>query len=99
MEDAHAAILDLQKQDKKQKTSVDDRISFFGVYDGHGGDGVALFSGENVHKIIAKEEAFTDKDYEKALKNGFLASDRAILQGTNTSFLKVFACVYHQLTL
>jgi len=89
MEDAHAAILDLQVEDKKQKTSVDDRISFFGVYDGHGGDGVALFSGENVHQIIAKEEAFTDKDYEKALKNGFLASDRAILQGTNSSF---FSC-------
>lgn len=85
MEDAHAAILDLQVEDKKQKTTVDDRISFFGVYDGHGGDGVALFSGENVHKIIAKEEAFSEKDYEKALKNGFLASDRAILQGTNIS--------------
>lgn len=84
MEDAHSAVLDLQPDDKKEKTTVDDRISFFGVYDGHGGDGVALFSGDNVHKIVAKEAAFASGDYEKALKDGFLASDRAILQGNAT---------------
>lgn len=83
MEDAHAAVLDLQAESEKQfeAASVDDRLSFFGVYDGHGGDKVALFAGEHVHKIIAKQEAFKKKDFEQALKDGFLATDRAILSG------------------
>jgi len=84
MEDAHAAILDLQAEDADKGfvgASVDDRLSFFGVYDGHGGDKVALFAGENIHKILAKQEAFKRKDFEQALKDGFLATDRAILSG------------------
>ncbi|KAK3170938.1 hypothetical protein OEA41_003022 [Lepraria neglecta] len=83
MEDAHAAVLDLQAEnvDREFKAaSVDDRLSFFGVYDGHGGDKVALFAGENIHKILAKQEAFKNKDFEQALKDGFLATDRAILK-------------------
>ncbi|KAG8528048.1 Protein phosphatase type 2C 3 [Bacidia gigantensis] len=81
MEDAHAAILDLQIESDKefQAASPDDRVSFFGVYDGHGGDKVAQFAGENIHKILAKQEAFKTKDFEQALKDGFLATDRAIL--------------------
>ncbi|MCJ1475316.1 Protein phosphatase 2C 2 [Lambiella insularis] len=83
MEDAHAAVLDLQlgsADDPKFKpASVENRLSFFGVYDGHGGDKVALFAGENVHKIIAQQEAFKKGDIEQALKDGFLATDRAIL--------------------
>ncbi|PWW71941.1 protein phosphatase 2C [Tuber magnatum] len=80
MEDAHAAVLDLQNPDDPNKTGPEGKISFFGVYDGHGGDKVAMFSGENVHKILAKQSAFKDSDYEQALKDGFLATDRAILQ-------------------
>lgn len=40
MEDAHAAVLDLKSDDKKVTTESDskDRASFFGVYDGHGGE-------------------------------------------------------------
>jgi protein phosphatase 2C family protein 2/3 len=83
MEDAHAAILDLQNPEKPMKpTTAEERLSFFGVYDGHGGDKVALFSGENVHKILAKQAAFEAGNFEQALKDGFLATDRAILQGT-----------------
>jgi protein phosphatase 2C family protein 2/3 len=89
MEDAHAAILDLQVEnaDKNFKAaSVDDRLSFFGVYDGHGGDKVALFAGENVHKIIAKQDAFKKGDIKQALRDGFLATDRAILNGKHLNF-------------
>lgn len=84
MEDAHAAVLDLQAEYEGHEfkpASVENRLSFFGVYDGHGGEKVAIFSGENVHKIIARQEAFKRKDYEQALKDGFLATDRAILNG------------------
>ena len=82
MEDAHAAVLDLQAEDLDKEfeaATPEMRLSFFGVYDGHGGDRVALFAGENIHKILAKQEAFKNGDYEQALKDGFLATDRAIL--------------------
>jgi len=78
MEDAHAAVLDLQLPGAPA-SSADKRISFFGVYDGHGGDKVALYAGENIHNIIAQQEAFKQGDFDKALKDGFLATDRAIL--------------------
>lgn len=84
MEDAHAAVLDLQVEDTSKEfkaASVEDRLSFFGVYDGHGGDKVALFAGANVHKILSNQEAFKKGEYEQALKDGFLATDRAILNG------------------
>lgn len=84
MEDAHAAILDLQalEGDEELKPAATDvRISFFGVYDGHGGDKVALYAGEHLHNIVAKQESFKNKDFEQALKDGFLAIDRAILSG------------------
>lgn len=85
MEDAHAAVLDLHAKytDKSdQPTAPDKRLSFFGVYDGHGGDKVAQFAGENIHKIVAKQESFAKGDIEQALKDGFLATDRAILEGS-----------------
>jgi len=83
MEDAHATILDLQSEggSENKPKAADSRLSFFGVYDGHGGDRVAMFAGENIHKIVAKQEAFKKGDVEQALKDGFLATDRAILNG------------------
>lgn len=84
MEDAHAAILDLQPlegEEELKPAASDVRMSFFGVYDGHGGDKVALYTGEHLHQIIAKQEAFKTGNFEQALKDGFLAIDRAILSG------------------
>ncbi|KAK3216026.1 hypothetical protein GRF29_8g1935095 [Pseudopithomyces chartarum] len=80
MEDAHACILDLQAAgDEAKSTPADKRLSFFGVYDGHGGDKVAIYTGEHLHEIVAKQEAFKEGDIKKALQDGFLATDRAIL--------------------
>ncbi|KAF7720066.1 Protein phosphatase 2C family protein [Penicillium ucsense] len=84
MEDAHAAILDLHAKyngpSDREPTDPAQRMAFFGVYDGHGGDKVALFTGENLHKIVSKQESFLKGDIEQALKDGFLATDRAILE-------------------
>ncbi|KAK5138251.1 hypothetical protein LTR08_003312 [Meristemomyces frigidus] len=82
MEDSHATILDLQlleDGEERKPASADIRVSYFGVYDGHGGDKVALYTGEHLHNIIARQEAYKKKDFEQALKDGFLAIDRAIL--------------------
>jgi protein phosphatase PTC2/3 len=84
MEDAHAAVLDLQPETEgKEHTPAppDKRLAYFGVYDGHGGEKVAQFAGESIHKIVAKQDAFKSGDMEQALKDGFLATDRAILNG------------------
>ena len=80
MEDAHATVLDFAGEEGKP-TGNDKRLAFFGVYDGHGGDKVALYAGEQLHQIVAKQEAFKEGDIKKALQDGFLATDRAILSG------------------
>jgi protein phosphatase PTC2/3 len=81
MEDAHTAVLDLLAPNSEAAKAHQSRLSFFGVFDGHGGDRVALFAGENIHNIIAKQDTFKSGNYEQALKDGFLATDRAILNG------------------
>jgi len=83
MEDAHANILDLKAgaEEGGPTTETKARISFFGVYDGHGGERVALYTGEELHKIVARQAAFKEGDFEQALKDGFLATDRALLSG------------------
>jgi protein phosphatase PTC2/3 len=88
MEDAHACVLDLIPASDSvngDAPSNHKKLSFFGVYDGHGGDKVAIYTGENLHNIIAKQDALKAGEVEKAIKDGFLATDRAILNGTAVS--------------
>jgi protein phosphatase 2C family protein 2/3 len=82
MEDAHACLLDLQASTEGGKpTEAAKRLAYFGVYDGHGGDKVAIYTGEHLHDIVTKQEAYKSGDLKKALQDGFLAADRAILSG------------------
>ena len=92
MEDAHTAVLDFQSEEdgvEHTPKAPETRLAYFGVYDGHGGDKVAQFAGQNIHKIIAKQDAFKKGDLEQALKDGFLATDRAILNGEIGHYLAV----------
>lgn len=82
MEDSHTTVLDLAAGANLDPKVHNGKLSFFGVFDGHGGDKVALFAGENIHKIILKQDTFKAGDYAQGLKDGFLATDRAILNGT-----------------
>jgi protein phosphatase 2C family protein 2/3 len=81
MEDAHTAILDLQKTDEPKKTTQEERLSFFAVFDGHVGDVIARICGEDIYKILVNQAAFEIGNYEQAFKDAFLATDRAILHG------------------
>jgi protein phosphatase 2C family protein 2/3 len=86
MEDAHTTVLDLLAANDADGTNKngetgEDRLAFFGVFDGHGGDKVALFAGANIHNIVSKQDTFKSGDYAQSLKDGFLATDRAILNG------------------
>lgn len=56
-----------------------DHVAFFGVYDGHGGEKAAIFTGEKLHQLVKSTSEFSKKDYINALKQGFLACDQAIL--------------------
>ena len=45
------------------------------------GDRVAKYAGEHVHQIVAKQPAFEEEDYVKALQDGFVATDAALMAG------------------
>ena len=72
MEDAHAAVLNLDEDASQTNT-------FFAVYDGHGGSTVAKFAGKNVHKRLVTDEAYREKRYDEALKKAFLGTDEDLL--------------------
>jgi protein phosphatase 2C family protein 2/3 len=74
MEDAHTTIDQLSTDDTKH-------ISFFAVYDGHGGTHAAKYSGLNLHTNVAASKEFLEGDYKKALKNGFLQTDDNLRKG------------------
>ncbi|KAI9204755.1 phosphatase 2C-like domain-containing protein [Polychytrium aggregatum] len=69
MEDAHTTVLSLIDGKK---------ISFFGVFDGHGGSTVAKFAGEKLHTQIAETAEFKDGNFKDSLKSGFLSFDLAL---------------------
>jgi hypothetical protein len=45
------------------------------------GDRVAKYAGEHVHEIVRKQESFEKEDYVKALQDGFVGTDTALLEG------------------
>lgn len=81
MEDAHATVLNLAKI---SNPSDAEHTAFFGVYDGHGGEKAAIFTGQHLHELISQTDAYKKKDYINALKDGFLLCDQAILQDYDT---------------
>lgn len=64
MEDAHAAITDL-----------DASTSFFGVYDGHGGKVVAKFCAKFLHQQVLKHEAYLQGDIGTSVQKAFFRMD------------------------
>ncbi|ONH69670.1 Protein phosphatase 2C 2 [Cyberlindnera fabianii] len=93
MEDAHTTILNLNddldtdNDEDNEKVgasttshSDDSGVAFFGVYDGHGGEKIAKFTGETLYKIVKKQPEFQKGNYGQALKDAFLAADEAILK-------------------
>ncbi|KAL3360496.1 hypothetical protein AABB24_013758 [Solanum stoloniferum] len=64
MEDAHAAITDL-----------DASTSFFGVYDGHGGKVVAKFCAKYLHQQVLKHEGYLQGDIGTSVQKAFFRMD------------------------
>uniref|UniRef100_A0A6N2K5H9 protein-serine/threonine phosphatase n=1 Tax=Salix viminalis TaxID=40686 RepID=A0A6N2K5H9_SALVM len=64
MEDAHAAYPDL-----------DISTSFFGVYDGHGGQAVAKFCAKYLHQQVLRQESYLSGNLGTSLQKAFLRMD------------------------
>ncbi|KAJ4950229.1 hypothetical protein NE237_027061 [Protea cynaroides] len=73
MEDTHVCIVDLAK---KFGYDVLDReaISFFGVFDGHGGKGAAHFVCDNLPRVIVEDADFP-LELEKVVIRSFMETD------------------------
>ncbi|KAG1941661.1 protein phosphatase 1G [Pimephales promelas] len=67
MEDAHNCIPEL-----------DDETAMFAVYDGHGGEEVALYCSKYLPDIIKEQKTYKDGKLQKALEDAFLAIDGRI---------------------
>ncbi|XP_030628568.1 protein phosphatase 1G isoform X2 [Chanos chanos] len=67
MEDAHNCLPEL-----------DDETAMFAVYDGHGGEEVALYCSKYLPDIIKEQKAYKDGKLQKALEDAFLAIDSRI---------------------
>ncbi|KAK2854178.1 hypothetical protein Q5P01_006839 [Channa striata] len=67
MEDAHNCIPDF-----------DEETAMFAVYDGHGGEEVALYCSKYLPDIIKEQKTYKDGKLQKALEDAFLAIDSRI---------------------
>uniref|UniRef100_A0A7N8XGK1 Protein phosphatase 1G n=1 Tax=Mastacembelus armatus TaxID=205130 RepID=A0A7N8XGK1_9TELE len=64
MEDAHNCI-----------PEFDEETAMFAVYDGHGGEEVALYCSKYLPDIIKEQKTYKDGKLQKALEDAFLAID------------------------
>ena len=76
-EDRVSIIINMTKPENYTKKYWP-KISFFGIYDGHGGSKCADFLRDTLHKIIFSNENFPE-NVEKAIKNGFLKAENEFL--------------------
>lgn len=65
MEDAHTAELDIDGKNS----------AFFGVFDGHAGTDVAIYSSKNLFQNLRNNDSYKAGQIEKALKEAFLKTD------------------------
>ena len=59
-------------------TNLDNGVSVFGVFDGHGGREVALFVKDRYIEELKKLNSFKNKDYFNALKESFIKMDELL---------------------
>uniref|UniRef100_A0A2M4ABA6 protein-serine/threonine phosphatase n=2 Tax=Anopheles triannulatus TaxID=58253 RepID=A0A2M4ABA6_9DIPT len=79
-EDAHNCILDF-----------DENVSFFAVYDGHGGAEVAKYCSLHLPKFLRTVAAYGEKNFEQALKDAFIGFDATLLEGAVIQELRVLS--------
>lgn len=90
MEDSHTAVLDLQARsdevEDKERGQIPNGLSFFGVFDGHGGSEVAEYSGSNMVRLISESLSSGERNYGILLSSVFLQTDQNILKDLRDVF-------------
>lgn len=71
MEDAHCAVLDLE--------GAPPGSSFYGVFDGHCGQNIAKYCGDNLCRRVIEDPHFKEEKFVEAMIGGFLGTDEDIL--------------------
>ena len=69
-EDRVSIIINMNKPKNFQKKNWP-KISFFGIYDGHGGEGCSEYLKDNLHKLICNNNEFFPDNVLEAIKLGF----------------------------
>lgn len=82
MEDAHTCLLNIVSSDSKLRGQ---KVSFFAVFDGHGGHTIAQYAGASLHKRLTSDPAYEEADWKTALKSAFLGIDVDLRQDPNFS--------------
>ncbi|KAB2027132.1 hypothetical protein E1A91_D05G013700v1 [Gossypium mustelinum] len=75
MEDTHVCIADLAK-DFGRNLMSEDTVSFYGVFDGHGGKDASQFVRDHLPRVIVEDADFP-LDIEKAVTRSFMETDAA----------------------
>ena len=73
-EDRVSIIINMNKP-QNYKSSLWPKVSFFGIYDGHGGYTCAEYLRDNLHKFIVQDKNFPD-NIPQAIKNGFELAEK-----------------------
>ncbi|XP_027364379.1 probable protein phosphatase 2C 27 [Abrus precatorius] len=81
MEDTHICIGDLAKKFNSNVLS-EEAVSFYGVFDGHGGKSAAQFVRDHLPRLIVEDVNFP-LELEKVMKRSFLETDAAFLQASS----------------
>ena len=68
-EDRVSIIINMNKPKNYKKSWP--KISFFGIYDGHGGEGCSEYLRDNLHKLICINNEFFPDNIPEAIKLGF----------------------------
>eukprot|EP01119_Soliformovum_irregulare_P005795 TRINITY_DN1753_c0_g1_i1.p1 TRINITY_DN1753_c0_g1~~TRINITY_DN1753_c0_g1_i1.p1 ORF type:complete len:570 (+),score=127.79 TRINITY_DN1753_c0_g1_i1:148-1710(+) len=79
MEDTHTVMDDVVSSWAEGDINFNDKLSFYGVYDGHGGRECAIKTQELLHKNIINDPSFAE-DVGAALRSGFASTDKEILE-------------------
>ena len=69
-EDRVSIIINMNKPKNFNKKNWP-KISFFGIYDGHGGEGCSEYLKDNLHKLICYNNEFFPDNVPEAIKLGF----------------------------
>ena len=76
-EDRVSIIINMNKP-KNYNKKVWPKTSFFGIYDGHGGNKCADYLRDSLHKLIFSDENYPE-NVNEAIKNGFLKAENDFL--------------------